>query len=200
MLVLMGPRELTDEELLAAIAHRDPDGVSLLFDRYGGLAFAVALKVLTDRGAAEDVVQEAFLSIWKQAASYDTGRGPARTWLLTVVRNRAVDRLRSSRSRLAMDRPIEGMENRLGVPDAWAEVSVNLERESIQDALGELPGNQREVIEMAYFSGLTHVEIADRLAIPLGTVKGRMRIGLRKLRALLDAGQLTGRQDIAESW
>ena len=196
----MGVREVTDEELLTAVADRDPDGVAVLFDRYGGIAFGMALKVLTDRGAAEDVVQEAFLSIWKQAASYDTSRGSARTWLLTVVRNRAVDRLRSSRSRVSRDQPIEGMENELGVPDVWAEVSVNLDRESIQSALAELQGEQRQVIELAYFSGLTHVEIADKLAVPLGTVKGRMRIGLRKMRALLDPGELAGRRDLAESW
>ena len=146
------------------------------------------------------MVQEAFLSIWKQAASFDTSRGSARTWLLTVVRNRAVDRLRSSRSRLSLNRPIEGMENVLGVPDAWSEVSVNLDRESIQSALAELQGEQRQVIELAYFSGLTHVEIADKLAVPLGTVKGRMRIGLRRMRALLDPAEPAGRRDLAESW
>ena len=196
----MGLRELSDEELLVAVADRDPDGVAVLFDRYGGIAFALALKVLSDRGAAEDVVQEAFLSIWKQAASFDTSRGSARTWLLTIVRNRAVDRLRSGRSRVALDRPLEGMENILGVPDVWSEVSDNLDRESIKGALNGLPGEQRTVIELAYFKGLTHVEIADKLAVPLGTVKGRMRIGLRKMRALLDPGEMTGGCEVAESW
>jgi RNA polymerase sigma-70 factor (ECF subfamily) len=196
----MGLRELSDAELLAAVADRDPDGISVLFDRYGGLAFGVALKVLADRGAAEDVVQEAFLSIWRQAGSFDTLKGSARTWLLTVVRNRAVDRLRASRNRLEKDRTIEGMENQLGVPGVWAEVSAGLDRDSIRGALGALPAEQREVIELAYFSGLTHVEIADQLEIPLGTIKGRMRIGLRKLRALLEPYEVAGSVDLAESW
>jgi RNA polymerase sigma-70 factor (ECF subfamily) len=200
MLVQMGLRELSDEELLAAIAERDQDSVAVLFDRYGGLAFALALRVLSDHGTAEDVVQESFLSIWRQAASYDTSRGTARTWLLTVVRNRAVDRLRSNRIRVAMDRPIEGMDNSLGVSDVWAEVSVKIDREAIRESLSNLPAEQQEVIELAYFGGLTHVEIAERLSLPLGTVKGRMRIALRKLHSLLDPSEFEARSThLAES-
>jgi RNA polymerase sigma-70 factor (ECF subfamily) len=200
MLVQMGLRELSDEELLAAIAERDQDSVAVLFDRYGGLAFALALRVLSDHGTAEDVVQESFLSIWRQAASYDTSRGTARTWLLTVVRNRAVDRLRSNRIRVAMDRPIEGMDNSLGVSDVWAEVSVKIDREAIRESLSNLPAEQQEVIELAYLGGLTHVEIAERLSLPLGTVKGRMRIALRKLHSLLDPSEFEARSThLAES-
>ena len=182
----MSSRPSADEDLLSAISDRDPQGIADLYDRYAGIALAMAQRVVGDRGIAEDVVQEAFLSVWKQAATFDRGRGSVRTWVLTVVRNRAVDRLRGNRSRVSLDRPIEGVEHELGIPDVWNEVSDNLDRAAIRRALNGIPGDQREAIEMAFFGGLTHVEISDQLGLPLGTVKGRMRIGLKKMRSLLE--------------
>ena len=180
---------------MAAIADRDPDAIAVLFDRYGGLAYSLAVRMLADSGAAEDAVQEAFLSVWRQAARYDLARGAARSWLLSIVRNRAVDRIRRTRARgggrerglddLGVDEP--------WLPDVWAEVSVSLDREAITAALAGLPDAQRQVIDLAYYGGLTHVEIAQRLEVPLGTVKGRIRIGLKKLRDALKDSEVAPR-------
>ena len=147
------------------------------------LAFTVALRVVGDPAIAEDVVQESLLSIWRQARTYDRQRGSVRTWLLAVVRNRAIDRVRAERSR-----PTSGaidldalVDLRSGV-DVWTDVSAGLDRETIQQALLRLPREQRLAIELAYFGGLTQAEIALRTGVPLGTVKGRMRLGLTRLR------------------
>jgi RNA polymerase sigma-70 factor (ECF subfamily) len=157
-----------------------------LVDEYQGIAFAVAQRVVGDAAVAEDVVQESFLSIWRQAASYDGGRGSLRTWVLTVVRNRAIDRVRSERSRATAGASnIDALPTLRAATDVWADVCAGLDREAVQRALAGLPGEQRATIELAYFGGLTHVEVAARMGVPLGTVKGRMRIGLQKLRAAL---------------
>jgi RNA polymerase sigma-70 factor (ECF subfamily) len=151
---------------------------------YTGLAYSVAVRVVTDPAVAEDVVQESFLSVWRQAASYNQERGSVRTWLLTVVRNRAIDRLRAERSRPTSGATdVDTLLSLAGDQDVWADVSAALDRDTVQAALAALPLEQRRTIEMAYFDGLTHVEIAARMAVPLGTVKGRMRIGLQKLRS-----------------
>jgi RNA polymerase sigma-70 factor, ECF subfamily len=178
---------LSDEEVLAAVADRDPDAIAVLFDRYGGLAYSLAMRMLADPGAAEDVVQEAFLTVWRKAGRYDLARGAARSWLLSIVRNRAVDRIRRLRSRGGGHE--QGFDDLGGddpwLPDVWAEVSVSLDRQTIAAALAGLPKAQRQVIELAYYGGLTHVEIAQRLEVPLGTVKGRIRIGVKRLRDVL---------------
>jgi RNA polymerase sigma-70 factor (ECF subfamily) len=175
----------SDMELASAIQSRDPDALAELFDRYGSLCFGLAFRIVKDRQAAEEVVQEAYLNVWRKADSYDFGRGALRTWLLTVVRNRGLDRLRSNRLRVDQQVPLEDAENSLGGPDVWLEVAEKLDREAITAALAELPEEQRVAIELAFFSGLTHPELAERLGIPLGTVKGRLRLGLLKLRGLL---------------
>lgn len=182
----------SDEEVLAAIADRDPDAIALLYDRYGGLAYSLAMRMLADSGAAEDVVQEAFMSLWRQAARYEVARGAPRNWLLSIVRNRAVDRIRRLRSRGGgYDRGLDDLGgDEPWLPDVWAEVSVSLDRETIAAALAGLPEAQRRVIDLAYYGGLTHVEIAQRLEVPLGTVKGRMREGLKKLRDALKDSQV----------
>lgn len=173
-----------DAEILRQIVARDPRSMELLYDRYGGIAYALALRVLKT-GAAEDVVQEAFFNIWRQGTSYDTARGTVRTWLLTVVHHRAIDRVRSMRAKTRGDVAIDSVLFLQAKEDTWATVSAGLESERIRAAVATLPPEQRQVVEMAYFAGLTHVEIAERVGIPLGTVKGRMRLAVDKLRDAL---------------
>ena len=176
----------SDEDLALSIQAGNAQGLADLFDRYGSLAFALALRILRDREAAEDVVQEAFLNVWRRSDSFAASKGSLRTWLLTVVRNRALDRIRSNRLRVDQQVPIEDAEPTRHAPDVWGEVSRRLDRAAISSALKELPSEQRDAIELAFFSGLTHTEMAERLDLPLGTVKGRLRLGLLKLRALLN--------------
>jgi RNA polymerase sigma-70 factor (ECF subfamily) len=179
--------ECTDETLLAAIGAGDPNALGLLYDRYNRLANTVAYRVLGDHTAAEDTVQDAFLSVWRRAASFDASRGSARGWLLTIVRNAAVDRRRGRHARVLQDAPLDDVAFRLATDDeeTFAAVAAAVEATRVRDALALLPSEQREAIEMAYFGGLTHQEIADRTGAALGTVKGRMRLGLHKLRAAL---------------
>lgn len=172
------------------IGEKDPEAFEVFYDRHGGVAFSLAYRIVGERGAAEDVVQEAFISIWRSGARYDQGRGSVRSWMLGIVRNRGIDFLRSKAGRapkLDFDddavlehRPADGL------TDAEA-----LRRETareVRGALGELPGEQSKVIELAYFGGFSHSEIASMLGVPLGTVKGRMRLGLEKIRGELAEG------------
>jgi RNA polymerase sigma-70 factor, ECF subfamily len=180
----------SDQELAAQLQRGDAQAVAALFDRYGRLAYGLAYRMLNDAGAAEDVVQESFLVIWRNAPSFDEARGSLRTWLLAVVRHKAVDRLRRSRSRPqssleAIDQPMVG-------PDVWEMVSTNLTRDQVQQAFASLPDAQRQTIELAYLGGFTQNEIAERMKVPLGTVKGRMRIGLEKMRSFLQGRGVEG--------
>ncbi len=174
-----------DAAILRQIADRDPRGVELLYDRYGGVAFALAYRLLGERGSAEDVVQEAFLNVWRQGATYDTRRGTVRTWLLTIVHHRAIDQMRSMRSKAGADTVIDDALPLPAKEDTWTEVIQSLEHERIRLAMATLPPEQRQVVDLAYYGGFTHTEIAQRVGIPLGTVKGRMRLALDKLRDLL---------------
>lgn len=180
-----GLRDVTDEDLLARIVARDDRAIAALYDRYGGLVFALAYRVLSDRGAAEDVAQDVFLSIWRRASSFQTGRGSVRTWLLSIVHHRAIDRLRGTSGRNRTDAPLDIVDRVAAADDPWREVDTNLQRDLLKQSLSTLPEAQRETIELAYFGGYTQSEIAALMAVPLGTVKGRMRIGLQKLRGLL---------------
>ncbi len=190
--------ELGDDQLIEAVVRRDPAALMALYDRYRRVAFGLAYRILDDGGAAEEAVQDAFLLVWQRAASFDPGRGSGvRAWLLTIVHNRAIDarRSRSRRARPGVDLAV--VEGVLAVPDAWGEVSRGLERDRVRSAVDALPSEQQRAIEMAYFEGLTHREIAERTGTPLGTVKGRLRLGLRKLYdALVEAsgreGQVAG--------
>ncbi|MHB8510240.1 MAG: RNA polymerase sigma factor [Candidatus Dormibacteria bacterium] len=181
----MGMGMEADQGLALALQERDPDALGQLFDRYGSLCFSLALRIVRDRQTAEEVVQEAYLNAWRKADSYELGKGSLRTWLLTVVRNRALDRLRANRLRVDQQVSLESAERVLSGPDVWREVSENLDRDAIKSALAALPEDQRVAIELAFFGGLTHAELAERLGIPLGTVKGRLRLALLKLRGLL---------------
>lgn len=176
----------SDEHLLGLIASGDEGALGALYDRFGGLAFGLAYRILGERGAAEDVVQEAFLSIWRRAATYQPGRGAARTWLLSVIHHRAIDRVRGTHGRANQNAPLEEADQVVAGDDPWASVETTLLGETLRTGLGSLPPEQRQTIELAYFEGCTQTQIAGRLGVPLGTVKGRTRMGLRKLRELLD--------------
>ncbi len=182
-----GP-EPADDELITRVVARDHRALMALYDRHGRMAFALAYRVLGDAQAAEEVVQDAFLQVWRRAETFDPARGSgARAWLLTIVRNRAVDGLRRRSGRLREATPLEDVEATAAstAPGPWAEVSSGLDRERVRAAVAELPREQQDAIRLAYFDGLSHGEIADRTGIPLGTVKGRVRLGLRKLANLL---------------
>lgn len=175
----------SDEALLAAIRDRDERAVASLYQRYGGIAFGLAYRILEERNAAEDVVQDAFLSVWRRAVSYETGRGSVRTWILSIVHHRAIDRLRGAAGRTRQDVALDDFERIIAVDDPWREVEVGVQREVLQTGLATLPREQRETIQMAYFGGYTQQEIATAMNVPVGTVKGRLRIGLQKMRLLL---------------
>jgi len=174
-----------DAAILRQIAERDPRGIELLYDRYSGVALALAYRLLGERGSAEDVVQEAFLNVWRQGATYDTRRGTVRTWLLTIVHHRAIDQMRSARSKAGADTVLDDALPLPAKEDTWTEVIQSLEHERIRLAMATLPPEQRQVVDLAYYGGFTHTEISQRIGIPLGTVKGRMRLALDKLRDLL---------------
>ncbi|MBA2522782.1 MAG: sigma-70 family RNA polymerase sigma factor [Solirubrobacterales bacterium] len=181
------PERLADEELMAIVDRKDPAAFEVLYDRHGGAAFSLAYRIVGDRSAAEDVAQEAFLSIWRSNARFDRARGSVRSWVLSVVRNRAIDALRRGGGHAPkLDHDDESLlEAR---PAAELTDTEALRRETsreLQDALEELPTDQSQVIQLAYFGGFSHSEIASMLGMPLGTVKGRMRLGLEKIRAQL---------------
>jgi RNA polymerase sigma-70 factor (ECF subfamily) len=176
---------LTDDDIVRSISAHSPEGIEALYDRYGGLAHTVALRILGDRGAAEDVVQEAFLSVWRRGSTYQQGRGSLRSWICTIVRNRAIDRLRGDRHRTRLDTPMEGQSIEPAISDPWAAVALELSGEEVRTALADLPPEQRRTIELAYYGGYSQSEIATAMEVPLGTVKGRVRIALDKLRTSL---------------
>ena len=182
----MSSKELSDEELIASIRERDVRALEVLYERHRVLAYSLALRTVGNPGDAEDVVQEAFLNIWRSAGTYRSDRSSPRSWLLTVVHHRAIDKLRGRQSRPQTAELEAGMD----IPDAtdvWREVSERLTGDDVRHALEELPPEQRETIELAYFKGYTHTQIADLMDVPLGTVKGRMRIGLHKLKTSLQS-------------
>jgi RNA polymerase sigma-70 factor, ECF subfamily len=176
---------LTDDDIVRSISAHSPEGIEALYDRYGALAHTVALRILSDRGAAEDVVQESFLSVWRRASTFEPGRGSLRSWICTIVRNRAIDRLRGDRNRTRLDSPIESQPIEPAISDPWAAVAIELSGEAVRKALAELPSEQRQTIELAYYGGYSQSEIATAMEVPLGTVKGRVRIALDKLRGAL---------------
>src|SRR5919108_5701594 len=176
----------SEREMVAQLQRGEAAAIASIYDRYGRLAYSLAQRILNDAAASEDVVQDAFLALWRNAVAFDASRGSLRGWLLSIVHNRAIDRIRGTGQpgRLA---PLEAAGRAGEVPDAWESVSVELERKQIREALSSLPVEQRRTVELAYYGGLTHVEIARQMAVPLGTVKSRMRLGLEKLRSFLQA-------------
>ncbi len=182
------PANAADQALLARVSGGDAAALRTLYDVCAGRAMSIAYRVLASRSEAEEVVQETFVQVWRQAASYDASRGGAMAWIATIVRSRALDRLRS---RAASERAVARSEDD---PDAQptapapAEVAAQRElRAQVMAALAALPVEQRSAIELAYYEGLSHSEIAARLGDPLGTVKTRVRLGLAKLASVLGA-------------
>jgi RNA polymerase sigma-70 factor, ECF subfamily len=168
------------------VAANDADAFEVILERHADAAFALAYRMCGSRAAAEDVAQEAFLALWRNGARYDGARGSVRTWTLGIVHNRAIDVLRRTSIHERRRVSDEGVEHTLEAPERTdAQAIDNAASHEIREALGELPTEQRRVIELAYFGGFTQVEIASMLDTPVGTVKGRMRLGLQKLRTHL---------------
>ncbi len=187
------PRDLahlSDEALVALAARSDDTALAELYDRYGRVAFGLARRILRDEALAEDAVQEAFLTLWRTAANFVPERSKASTWFLTLVHRRAVDLVRRENRRRG--EPLDGVPDALAAStdeSAW----LRFERERVQQALRQLPDQQREAIELAYYGGFTQSELAERLGQPLGTIKSRMFAGLARLRELLAEPEMGGR-------
>jgi RNA polymerase sigma-70 factor, ECF subfamily len=183
-------QRLADEDLMPLVERKEPAAFEIMYDRHGGAAYSLAYRIVGDPSTAEDVTQEAFLSLWRTVARYDRTRGSVRTWLLGVVRNRAIDVLRREAGKapsvtLELDRlPDQGPTAELTDTEALRHEAAR----EVRGALEMLPADQLKVIELAYFGGLTHSEIAASLGMPLGTVKGRMRLAMEKIRTNLAEG------------
>ncbi len=171
----------SDESLMRALP-RQVEALDALYERHSRAAMGLAVRMVGERETAEEVVQEAFLALWRNAGRYQPGRGTVRTWLLSIVHHRAIDRLRGRTSLAPLPEELGADPS---APDVWTLTAQRLDREVIGEALGGLPAEQRQAIELAYFSGLTQTQIASALGLPLGTVKGRLRLGLGRLRTLL---------------
>lgn len=178
------PAQTSDSELLHAVARNEEGALTVLYDRYRLILFGLLVRILNSREEAEDVLQEVFLQVWRRAADFDEARGRPFTWLVTLTRSRAIDRLRSvaARQRLVDAALPEVSED---ATDAVSDTLLAEQREIVARALATLPEEQRRTLKLAYFEGLTQSEIAAKLGSPLGTVKTRMRAGMTTLRELL---------------
>jgi RNA polymerase sigma factor (sigma-70 family) len=173
---------LSDEAVIALIARSDGSALAELYDRYGRIAYGLALRVVRDQALAEDAVQDAFLDVWRSAARFRPERSKASTWILTLVHRRAVDLVRRAERRRF--EPLEAAPEPTG--EATDEIAwLGLERARVREALRQLPDQQREALGLAYFDGYTQTELAERLGEPLGTIKSRMFNGLTRLREIL---------------
>ena len=174
-----------DQVVLGRIADGELGALDELYERYKTMAFSIAYRITNDASLAEDVVQDAFLGAWRNAGRYVEGRGSVKTWLLSIVHHRAIDAVRRRRPTTELPEREAVPPAELQLPDVWAEVSSRLDADSVRSALSVLSDVQREAIELAYFGGLTQLEVAERTATPLGTVKSRMRLGLLAMRRVL---------------
>jgi RNA polymerase sigma-70 factor (ECF subfamily) len=182
-------RDLADEEVMQLVQRGDPRAFELLYDRHGGAAYSLAYRIVGRQAAAEDVVQEALLSIWRSRLRYDQTRGSVRTWILGIVHNRAIDGLRRAAVHDRRREQLDVVEERFEARERTdVEVARREEARSVRGALETLPAEQRQTLELAYFGGFTHSQIAKLLDQPVGTVKGRMRLGLEKMRRELAEG------------
>ncbi|HTI33555.1 MAG TPA: sigma-70 family RNA polymerase sigma factor [Miltoncostaea sp.] len=181
---------LADEDLLTLVERGDAEAFEVVYDRHARVAYSLAFRLLGERGAAEDLVQDAFLAVWRNAAGYTPARGSVRNWLLSIVHNRGVDRLRTL---AAMARRRDALEQaELQRPDGVDAAELGVGRVMaghLREELSRLPGDQFEVLKLAYYGGFTHHEIAEMLGLPLGTVKSRMRLGLERLRRGMGAAE-----------
>jgi RNA polymerase sigma-70 factor, ECF subfamily len=183
-------QRLADEDLMTLVDTKESEAFAVVYDRHGGAAYSLAHRIVGDPGMAEDVTQEAFLSIWRSTARFDAARGSVRAWVLGVVRNRAIDALRrAARPAPKLDLDDEAvLETQPAAQRTEAEAIRRETAGRLREALGLLPREQSQVIELAYFGGFSHSEIADMLGAPIGTIKGRMRLGLEKIRSTLAEG------------
>jgi len=177
---------LNDGKLIQMMSVRDSQALMTLYDRYNRLAFALAYRIVGDPFFAEEVVQDAFLLAWNRAETFDHDRGGnVRGWLMTIVHNRSIDMRRKQYDGKPRMVPLEDVEQKLSTPDAWAEISSRVTGEQVREALKQLPLEQRRAIELAYFDDMTHHQIAEHEGTPLGTVKGRLRLGLKLLYSVM---------------
>src|ERR687896_509983 len=184
-------RSLADEDLMQLVQRGQAAAFEVIYERHSQSAFSLAYRIAGTRGVAEDVVQEAFLSIWRSGARYERARGSVRTWVLGIVHHRAIDALRRATVHDRRRAGDEGIEGRFEARERTdVEAARREEATTVRGALSSLPADQSQVIELAYFGGFTHTEIADMLDAPVGTIKGRMRLGLKKMRSQLGEGQV----------
>ena len=184
-------RSLADEDVMQLVRRGDARAFEVIYERHSAAAFSLAYRMMGTRSGAEDVTQDAFLSLWRSGARYDAARGSVRTWVLGIVHNRAIDALRRATVHDRRRTGDEGIEERFEAPERTdVEAARREEAGNVRGALSVLPADQSQVIELAYFGGFTHTEIAEMLEAPVGTIKGRMRLGLRKMRAQLGEGQV----------
>jgi RNA polymerase sigma-70 factor (ECF subfamily) len=185
-------RSLADEDVMQLVRRGDARAFEVIYERHSSAAFSLAYRMMGTRAGAEDVTQDAFLSMWRSGARYDRARGSVRTWVLGIVHHRAIDALRRATVHDRRRAGDEGIEERFEARERTdVEAARREEAGTVRDALSSLPADQCQVIELAYFGGFTHTEIAGMLDAPVGTVKGRMRLGLKKMRAQLGEGQVT---------
>src|SRR3954452_24879197 len=185
-------RALADEDLMQLVRRGKAAAFEVVYERHASAAFSLAYRIVGTRNGAEDVSQEAFLNISRSGARYDRARGSVRTWVLGIVHHRAIDHLRRASVHDRRRAGDEGIEERFEARERTdVEAARREEAGTVRGAMGSLPADQCQVIELAYFGGFTHTEIAGMLDAPVGTVKGRMRLGLKKMRAQLGEGQVT---------
>jgi RNA polymerase sigma-70 factor (ECF subfamily) len=182
---------LADEDLIPLVESGDTEALAGLYDRHGRSAYSLAYRMMGDRQAAEDLVQDSFIKIWRSAKSYRAERGSVRTWILSITHNRGIDHIRSTASRRRTQDRVEMTAETTQQSEAFSETWRNSQRRQVQQALKTLPDEQLKILELAYFSGYTHAEIAEMLDLPLGTVKGRMRLGMKKIKSFFDAQGVT---------
>ena len=184
-------RSLADEDVMQLVRRGDARAFELIYERHSAAAFSLAYRMMGTRSGAEDVTQDAFLSLWRSGARYDRARGSVRTWVLGIVHHRAIDALRRATVHDRRRTGDEGIEERFEAAERTdVEAARREEAGTVRSALSTLPADQCHVIELAYFGGFTHTEIAEMLEAPVGTIKGRMRLGLKKMRAQLGEGQV----------
>ncbi len=178
---------LDDTQLLSMIQRQDRGALEALYDKYGGAVYSLAMRMLSDSGAAQEVTQDTFFNVWRRASSYHSQRGKVTSWLFSIAHHRTIDELRRRRRDQSQVQHGVDLTNKPsdGADDPVAYATAQYERSQLKDALHTLRVEQREVVVLAYFGGLTHSEIAKHLDQPLGTVKTRMRLGLRKMREAL---------------
>jgi RNA polymerase sigma factor (sigma-70 family) len=173
----------TDEALLSLVASSDDQALAELYDRFGGVAYGLAFRILRDESLAQDAVQEAFLAVWRTADRFLAERAKASTWILTLVHRRAVDLVRRQERRRG--EPLESVPEPVASEQVEEQATIRFQRQVVQEALRRLPPEQREALELGYYAGLTQTELAERLGQPLGTIKSRMFTGLTRLKDLL---------------